>query len=107
MTFGEFIQSGEIGSWLVGAAGAAAAATVDWRSWGRLAQHILVGALAARYATPAFYPAISTALGWVSVDPAAHSEVAGFVTGGFAIYIYEYAIALFRHRNRKQGDADV
>lgn len=107
MTFGEFIQGNELGPWLVGAAGAAAAAMVDWRSWGRLVQHIFVGVLAARYATPIFYPVISTALGWVSVDPAAHPEVAGFVTGGFAIYVYEYAIALLRLRARKKGDADA
>lgn len=83
---------------LAGVAGAAAMAATDWRSPWRFAQHIFVGTAAAGFATPIFFPIISTALGLARVDVSAHAGASAFITGVFAIYILEFVLAFWKHK---------
>ena len=103
MTIIDFFQQDKPLAVLAGLAGAAAMAATDWRSPWRLVQHIFVGTSASAIATPVFAPAIGKVLGWLSVDPATHANAAAFITGAFAIYLLEYALAFWRLKIAKSN----
>lgn len=98
MSLLEFLQQDKPIAVMAGLAGAAAMAATDWRSPWRLVQHIFVGTAASSIATPIFFPAIAKALGWLSVNPDSQGNAAAFITGAFAIYVLEYALAFWRLR---------
>lgn len=75
---------------LAGVAGAAAMAATDIRNPLRAVQHLFVGALTATFATPVFYPIISSALSVLRVPDEYHANSAAFITGAGAIYVLEF-----------------
>lgn len=91
---------------LAGAIGAAALAATDWRSPWRFAQHIFVGTAASAIATPILFPAISKVLGMFSVDAAAQENSAAFITGAFAIYLFEYILAVWKGKAKQDKSDD-
>lgn len=102
------IASDNVLVWAAGLAGAAAMAATDWRTPWRLAQHIFVGTTAAIIATPLLFPMISGILSFLNVDQAAHQNSAAFMTGAFAIYLFEYILAFWKakvmHASPEEGD---
>lgn len=96
MSIFEFLQQDKPLAIMAGLAGAAAMAATDWRSPWRLVQHIFVGTAASAIATPVFLPAIGKALSWLAVNPESNGNAAAFITGAFAIYVLEYALAFWR-----------
>tara|TARA_R100000655_G_scaffold97713_1_gene140759 strand:- start:1030 stop:1371 length:342 start_codon:yes stop_codon:yes gene_type:complete len=98
MTLAEMINSDNALVWAAGLAGAAAMAATDWRSPWRLAQHVFVGTTAAIIATPLLFPMISGLLGFLNVDEGAHQNSAAFMTGAFAIYLFEYILAFWNSK---------
>ena len=95
MTFWEFLSAEKPLAILAGLAGAAAMAATDWRTKWRLIQHIFVGTASASVATPLMAPAISTVLGFLRVDPAAHGNASAFLVGAFSIYLFEFILAFW------------
>lgn len=104
MTFWDIISSEKVWTAAAGLAGAAAMAATDWRTPWRFMQHIFVGAAASAIATPVMFPAISALLGFIKVDSGSHGNAAAFITGAFAIYLFEYCLAFWRSRTEGQDD---
>lgn len=102
----DLLQSDKPLTILSGLAGAAAMAATDWRSPWRLVQHIFVGTSASAIATPIFFPAISTVLGFIKVDPNLHQNSAAFIVGAFAIYLLEFSLAFWRAKTSKLENGD-
>lgn len=102
MTWSEMIASDNVLVWAAGLAGAAAMAATDWRSPWRAAQHIFVGTLAAGFATPGLYPALSKIMEMASVPESSQPMSAGFITGAFAIYLFEFFKLFWRFKILQQ-----
>lgn len=96
MTWNEMIASDNVLVWAAGLAGAAAMAATDWRSPWRLVQHIFVGFTASLVATPLIFPILGKLLTIISVPPDSQEMSAGFMTGAFAIYLFEYILAFWK-----------
>jgi hypothetical protein len=110
VTWAEILNSERAITFLSGVAGAAALAITDFRGSWRLLQHVCVGTLASATATPVLFPAISKALSLIAVAPEAQEHSAAFLTGGFAIYLFEVMVQSLRRVKLikdKKGEKDV
>lgn len=107
MTWNEMIASDNVLVWAAGLAGAAAMAATDWQTPRRAARHFLVGGLASLFATPLFFPMLSKVMSSFSVPEAQQGMSAGFFTGAFAIYFFEYCLAFWRAKVAKPQDPKV
>ena len=98
MTWSEMIASDNVLVWAAGLAGAAAMAATDWRSPWRAVQHVFVGFTASLVATPALFPILSKMMNIVAVPVDSQQMSAGFMTGAFAIYLFEFFIAFWKSK---------
>lgn len=96
----EFLQSEAVSLGVAGIAGAVASAMVEWRGPKELIRKVVVGGIAAYYASDLAVPMLRFLLPGIGLDAEKAPNLAAFIMGMFAIVIFEFIYKVIRTRNK-------